>query len=89
MINIHRTPKIDIFRETLNSLRHIDKRLSPERYYVCAGDVITLIPVKSSRHLHTHIFKDFETLDDYTKALELLRSLGFKIFENCRAVPEQ
>jgi len=89
MITIHKTPKIDIFRETLNGLRHIDKRLTPERYYVCAGEKVVLMPVKSSKHLHVYVFTDFETLDDYTKSLELLRSMGFKVFENCAVLPEQ
>jgi len=78
-------PKFEVFQSKLRDIRNKDKRVTGDRYYACAGENITLIPVKSSKHLHVYIFTNFETLEDYSKALEHLRSLGFTVVEECKA----
>jgi len=89
MILTIRSPKFEVFQTKIKEIRSVDRKLTGDRYYVCAGDVITLIPVKASRHLHVYVFTDFETLEDYNKSIEYLRTLGFRVVEECRAASGQ
>jgi len=89
MILTIKSPKFEVFQSKIREIMAVDRKLTGDRYYVCAGDVITMIPVKASRHLHVYVFTDFETLDDYAKTLEYLRSRGFKVVEECRAASGQ
>jgi len=85
MILIIGAPKFEVFQSKLRDIRNKDRRVTSDRYYACAGENITLIPVKSSRHLHVYIFTGFESIEDYDKAIEHLKGLGFTVVEECKA----
>jgi len=85
LILVIRAPKFEVFQSKLKDVRNRDKRVTSDRYYACVGEHISLIPVKSTKHLHVYVFTDFETIEDYNKAIEHLRGLGFTVVEECKA----
>jgi len=77
-----------MFEEKLKHLR-IYKRLSPDRYFVCAGQQgIVLVPTVTSKNTHIFVFTGFENIDGYTKAIEILRKSGFTVITECNAFTE-
>lgn len=77
--------------EKVRELMEIYRRFTPHRYIACmTSDGVTFVPLVSSRHAHTitlAIVKDDDG-SEYEKALEMLKKIGFKVYENCHFRPE-
>jgi len=77
--------------EKVKELMTLYRRFTPHRYLVCmTADGITFVPLVSSRHAHTvnMIIEADSDGTEYEKAVEALRKMGFKVFEECMYRPE-
>ena len=80
---------LEDFKKRLADLIKLYRRLTPDRYLVCVGSHgIAMVPLMSSRHSHTFVFNGFENVEDFTKAIEHLRRLGFVVYSDCSVKPD-